>query len=183
MYQIIVVFILILLAWSVVHNFMGWTGKVVSMPAYNISLVRQNLRKRNCVLIKGFLTEESKQEYDELYNYLQEEYDENTDVIMNDTTLTQLEDCISNIPVLFYTNYLWPIKTSYSRILNTKKKLTETKRSVSAFCCMQPMTILIQKPDHSIKKIQMTTGDALFLPNHTKYGFDKGTIDYFSYFK
>jgi len=61
---------------------------VKELPAYHTSLIRQHIRKRNAVIIRNFLTEEAKTEYDEIYENLKE-IDPNSekDIILNETTL------------------------------------------------------------------------------------------------
>jgi hypothetical protein len=42
------------------------------MPAYNLSFIRKNINSRNAILVHSFLTTEAKDEYDSIYNYLEE---------------------------------------------------------------------------------------------------------------
>ena len=183
MYQIILVIVFLLIAWQILYGFLGWTGKVVRLPAYHLSLIRNHVRKRNVVHVQGFLTEDAKDEYDSMYEYLNEQYDSNTDLILHDTTLSQISDCMEHIPVMLYHSLFRSPQTSYTRILNTKTKLVQTKRMINSICAIQPMDVVLKQPNQNLQTIHMDTGDLLILPNHTKYGFSKGTIDYFSYFK
>ena len=84
-----------------IQSFRGWSHTIVTLPAFHLSMIRKHIRSRNAVLLQGFLTEEAKMEYDELYEYLDNNYEKNTNIIMNDTTLSQIEECVSNIPVVF----------------------------------------------------------------------------------
>lgn len=88
----------------------------------------------------GFLSESAKEEYDELYEYITKSYDANTDIIMNDTTLSQIEDCVSKIPIVFSKGS----RKEYQRVYNTKRTLTKTNRTVNLICAMQPMNVLLK---------------------------------------
>ncbi len=183
MYQLIIVFILLIILYYGIHNFRGWNGQVIDIPAYHMSLIRQKLRQRNAVVIHNFLTEDAKQEYDEIYETIQETDPEGKmDIIMNDTMLYQIENCIANIPVVFHLEFLTPTIRQYNRILNTKTKLHSSKRQIHAICAIQSMTVYLK--NGSLKrKVELQSGDLLIVPRIEKYGFGTGTIDYFNYFK
>jgi len=80
--------ILLVISYYIIQNTLGWNGVVKELPAYHTSLIRQHIRKRNAVIIRNFLTEEAKTEYDEIYENLKE-IDPNSekDIILNETTL------------------------------------------------------------------------------------------------
>ena len=179
MYQIILIGFLLVVAWSIFHSFRGWSNKIIQLPAYNLSLIRKHIKLRDVILLQGFLTEDAKQEYDELYEYLKSNYDENTDIIMNDTSLSQIEECGNNIPVMFSIGS----KKQYQRILNSQKKIIQTNYTMNMISAIQPMMVYVKKSNGTQTEIQLQSGDALILPNHTKYGFGKGTIDCFNYYK
>lgn len=133
MYQLVLLFIFIVIAYYIFQNFRGWNGKLIELPAYNQSLIRQKFREHNGIIIRNFMTEEAKQEYDEIFEYLQQEDEkQEKDIILNNTTLTQIDECVQNIPLLFSSEYLFPQKKEYMRILNTKQNSTLRKNSYIA---------------------------------------------------
>lgn len=60
MWYFILIAILILISYYIIQNTLGWNGKIVELPAYNSSLIRQHVRKRNAIVIRNFMTEETK---------------------------------------------------------------------------------------------------------------------------
>jgi flagellar biosynthesis protein FliP len=95
MFQIIIIGLLLFLSYYIIQNTLGWNGTVKELPAFHTSFIRQNIRKRNAVVIRNFLTEEAKTEYDEMYEYLKEiDPNQEKDIILNETTLSQIEACV-----------------------------------------------------------------------------------------
>ena len=184
MYQIILLGILLIILYGLFSNMRGWNGEIIELPAYNLSLIRKKFSERNAIVIRNFLQEPAKQEYDELYETLQS-YDSNTDVILRDTTLSQIEECVNNIPIAFSSSFIWPHDIQYSRILNTETKLKTSKNhSLHAICPIQSMTLYLQsRSDKTTKKVTLQTGDLILFPKRVLFGFEKGTIDYFNYYK
>lgn len=184
MYQLVILGLLLLIVYNLFQSMRGWNGNVIELPAYNLTLIRKKFAERNAIVIRNFLQEPAKQEYDELYETLKE-YDQNTDIILRDTTLSQIEDCVNNIPLLCTSDYIWPRNIQYTRMLNTQTKLISTKQhQLYAICPIQTLTLYIQSHgDKLTKKITLHTGDLILFPKRTLFGFEKGTIDYFNYFK
>ena len=151
----------------------GWNGNIHILPAYNLSLIRQYLNQKNSVLLQNFLTEEAKQEYDSIYQYLEETQEKDSDIILENTTLDQIGECMGSLPSIL-SNFTGK-NIEYVRIVNTDEKHKKTKHYASAFCTIQPCSITLY---HSKK-----SGDMLILPRGTEYSFHNGTIDCFSYFK
>jgi hypothetical protein len=44
----------------------GWNGTIIELPAYNLSLIRKKFGEKNAILIRNFLQEPAKLEYEEL---------------------------------------------------------------------------------------------------------------------
>lgn len=183
MFQIVIIGLLLLLSYYMIQNTLGWNGTLVELPAYHTSFIRQNIRKRNAVLIRNFLTEEAKSEYDEIYEHLKE-IDPNSekDIVLNDTTLHQIDECVQTIPIMFYSDWLWKPVKQYHRVMNVKQTNTKSKHSIHCFCAIQKMDITIQNGSKS-KTVTLSTGDTLLVPRISKYGCSQGTIDCFYYFK
>lgn len=137
MFQIIVIGLLLLVSYYIIQNTLGWNGVVKELPAYHTSMIRQQIRKRNAVVIRNFLTEEAKTEYDALYEHLNEiDPNKEKDIILNDTMLQQIEECVQSIPIMFYSDWFWKPVKRYNRILNLQQTFTKSKHSVHCVCAI-----------------------------------------------
>lgn len=66
-----------------------------------------------------------------------------SDIILNNTSLTQIESCMNAIPIMFQWNWLWQPTIQYLRILNTKQKPSKTKKQLHLFCAIQSLSVSI----------------------------------------
>lgn len=158
----------------------GWNGTIRELPAYNLSLIRQTLRKRGGILIRNSLTEQANIEYDEIYDELQTmDPKQESDIVLKDTMLSQIAECVYHIPLLF--SLRTPVQ-QYMRIVNTKSTLKPSSYSIHCICAMQPMKFCIKNGNHT-QIVSLETGDIILFPRVESYGYGKGTIDCFNYFK
>lgn len=67
MYQVVLLCLCALFVYYWFQSVRGWNGTIRELPAYNLSLIRTSLRQRRAVVIRNALTEDAKQEYDEIY--------------------------------------------------------------------------------------------------------------------
>lgn len=173
---ILIIFVIV----QLISILRGWNGNIHTLPAYNLSLIRQYLNQKNSVLLQNFLTEEAKQEYDSIYTYLEETQDKNSDIILENTTIDQISECMESLPSIISS--FTGKNIEYVRIVNTDVKHKKTKHYASAFCTIQPCSITLYHNKKN-KTVAMNSGDMLILPRGTEYSFHNGTIDCFSYFK
>lgn len=183
MYQLVLLGLFLLILYYFIQNFRGWNGQIIELPAYNMSMIRTKFRERNAIVIRNFLSEDAKTEYDEIYDSLQEEDPkQEKDIILQETILSQLQECVDLIPIAFHFDSLWKPTKQYMRVLNKQRQFTNSKKQIHCFCAIQPMSVCLQNGNKT-EDIALNTGDVLIVPRITKYAYSQGTIDCFNYFK
>ena len=186
MYQLLIIIILLFIAYNIFQNLRGWNGEIIELPTYdNLTLIRKHFSNRNAILIHNFLYKESKEEFEEILEVIND-LDKENDIILNNTTLSQIQECVENIPLLFAMNLLWPNQKQYNRIYNSEVSYGSTKHhQIYSICPMQELTIYLksQNKPSLVKKVKLEPGDLLLFPKRVSFAFEKGTIDYFNYFK